>query len=147
MNNEKNNNHAADASQVGSTSRLTPAQLQANLGQFTGTENYYRHWSGFLFTDGVKYLADHAGCYWLIDAIASYQRELAEHPDQRLHETQFWKLTVQENHGAILECVADQGVPPAVSQPIEWTDFPLPEIQIWVQVTEGPAVAILPSEY
>ncbi|HUO08167.1 MAG TPA: hypothetical protein VM008_07705 [Phycisphaerae bacterium] len=147
MNNNQNNSHPADASHVGSTPRLTPEQLRQNLQQFTGTENYYRHWYGLVYTDGIKYLIEHARCHWLLDAIASYQLDLSEHPDQRLHEMQFWKLTVQDNRGALLECVPDAGEPAAVSQLIEWTDFPLPEIQIWLQIVGSAAVAILPSEY
>ena len=45
---------------------------ESDLSQFIGTENYYRHWTGHgVYTDGVKYLAEKAGAYWLIDAILS----------------------------------------------------------------------------
>ncbi len=126
----------------------SPEELADNLAQFTGTEGYCRYWVGrLLLTDGVKYLADQAGCYWLLDAIGSYQHELARHPDQRLQEMQFWKLEVNADKSAVLTCVADAGEPPAVSQEIEATDFPLPEIQIWV-ATEGESkIALLPNEY
>ena len=98
-------------------------------------------------TDGVKFLADEAQCYWLLDAIGSYQSELAKHPDSRLQEMQFWTLKVHADKSAILTCVADSGEPPAVSEEITWTDFPLPEIQIWVGIEEGRRIALLPSEY
>jgi hypothetical protein len=32
-----------------------------NLEGFTGTERYYKHLLGILYTDGVKYLAQEAG--------------------------------------------------------------------------------------
>ena len=35
------------------------------LAQFTGTTQYYRILPTFVVTDGVKYLMDHAECYWL----------------------------------------------------------------------------------
>ena len=38
----------------------------AALAQFTGTELYYRIAPKFLITDGVKYPAENAGCYWLL---------------------------------------------------------------------------------
>lgn len=38
-----------------------------------GTSCYYKHWLGFLYTDGVKALADTFNCYWLVDAIISHQ--------------------------------------------------------------------------
>jgi hypothetical protein len=47
----------------------------ADLGQFTGTEHWYRHGinRNVLFTDGAKYVADTAGAHWLLDAIAIIQ--------------------------------------------------------------------------
>ena len=40
----------------------------ADLSQFTGSENWYRHGlvRNVLFTDGAKYVADTAGAYWLL---------------------------------------------------------------------------------
>jgi hypothetical protein len=40
-----------------------------NLDQFTGGDTYYVNPIGRLrYTEGIKYLADSADCYWLIDA-------------------------------------------------------------------------------
>jgi hypothetical protein len=85
-----------------------------------------------VFTDGVKYLADTAEAYWLIDAIASYQSDarLTKHP--MLKYMQFWKLEVKDGKG-ILTCVADTGRKPAITQEIEFTDFPLPGVEVWVE--------------
>jgi hypothetical protein len=49
---------------------------EANLCQFIGSENWYRHGinSNVVFTDGAKYVADQGGAYWLLDAIAIAQR-------------------------------------------------------------------------
>lgn len=44
----------------------------AALSQFTGTERYYRIAPRFLITDGVKFLADSASCFWLLDAAISH---------------------------------------------------------------------------
>ena len=51
---------------------LNPAALR----QFTGTEKWYRHpfVRTVLYTDGVKYVAEQGGAYWLIDDIAFAQR-------------------------------------------------------------------------
>jgi hypothetical protein len=49
-------------------------ELAAALQQFTGTENYYKHWLGKLqYTDGVKYFAETAGggAYWFLDIVAT----------------------------------------------------------------------------
>jgi len=132
----------------GTNPRQTPEELLSALDGFTGTEHYYRYWYGIShLTDGVKYLADAARCYWLLDAIGSYQPELAKHADDRLRCMQFWKLAVNADKTAVLTCVADSGEPPVVSQQIDMTDFPLREIQIWVGCEENRRIALLPSEY
>jgi len=158
MNNENKDNNAiraeicADnnqAAECGKDKRPKSAEeLTAALAQFTGTVEYHRYWLGIaLQTDGVKYLADKARCYWLLDAIGSYQSELAKHKDQRLQEMQFWTLRVNTDKSAVLTCVADYGEPPVITQDIEWTDFPLPEIQIWIGGEDKTKIALLPSEY
>jgi hypothetical protein len=120
-----------------------------NLSQFTGTTNYYR-WSPLfrraVLTDGTQYVAEEAGAYWLMDAIASHQPAVMAHHDDRLHSLQFWHLKVEPDHSAVLTCRADSGCEPAVTQQIEFTDFCLSEITIWVAVTDR-VVLMLPSEY
>lgn len=120
---------------------IAPERLKADLEQFTGTENYYRHWlRRFIFTDGVKYLADR-GAYWLLDAIASHQtRQLLLDP--MLQEIQFWELQVNPDSSAVLRCLRDTN-DVALTQEIGFTDFPLDSIKLYL--TEG--VLMLPSEY
>jgi len=48
----------------------------ASLAQFTGSEKYYRISRRHLLTDGTKYLAEKAGCFWMMDAIASHLSEI-----------------------------------------------------------------------
>lgn len=131
---------------------LAAQELQSQLNQFTATEYYYKHWLGFQYTDGIKFLAEQAEAYWLIDAIASYQPQLSRNP--RLRDFQLWLLVVGDGHNfikpkagnkAVLTCWEDTpklGVQPAVSQQIEYTDFPLLEIQLYFESK----VLILPSE-
>lgn len=105
---------------------------KSELNQFSGTEHYYKHLFGRLvYTDGVQYLAENAGAYWLIDAIASYQgsKQLST---PSLKEFQLWELK-KVGKSAILTCKADSGVKPAVSQEIEFTDFPLDEIKLYCE--------------
>jgi hypothetical protein len=97
-------------------------------------------------TDGTHYLAEEAGAYWLMDAIMSHQPAVLKHPDTRLREIQFWRLVVAPDHSSVLSCVADSGCPAAVTQEIEFTDFPLPEITIYV-VPGSPTCLMLASEY
>lgn len=136
---------------------MTPEELQAGLDQFHGTETWYRYSPMFrylLLTEGVKFLAENAGAYWLMDAIGSH---IATNP--RLTHTrnpaQFWTLAVN-NSKATLRCT-DGGKHGAqaielAKQEIEYTDFPLASIDIWVMWDEivdprGAFVAMLPGEY
>lgn len=131
---------------------LSAEQLKSQLSQFTGTDNYYKHWLGFQYTDGIKFLADNAEFYWLLDAIGSYQPTLRQNP--RLRDFQLWLLVVGNEHDfikpkegnkAVLTCWEDTpspGVKPAVCQQIEYTDFPLQTITLYLENR----VLLLPSE-
>ncbi len=119
---------------------MDPEILKQSLNQFTGTENYYRHWTGLIvFTDGVKYLADKAGAYWLIDLIASWQvrSKVKKCPFQ------IWELKVNEDRTAVATMREDSDQPEVVRQEIPYTDFPLEKIKLYL--VDG--VLMLPSEY
>ena len=114
---------------------------KADLKQFTGTENWYRHWlvRRLLYTEGVQYVAETGGAHWLIDDIA-----LAQRFEKNLAKEAFqlWRLTVKENRKAILVCEDGNGHGIFAAQ-IEYTDFPLDEITFYL-VNH---VLLLPSEY
>lgn len=112
-----------------------------DLHQFTGSESWYRHGINrkMLYTDGVKYVADVGGAYWLLDEIAI--TNLLE-SSVRAEEFQVW--TLQRNtgsSGAFLTC-EDGNDNPVFSSPISFTDFPLDSITIWVENN----TMMLPSE-
>ena len=56
--------------------------LSANLKMFTGTQQWFRHplSSNFLYTDGVKFFAEHCGggAYWFLDILATELADLQE---------------------------------------------------------------------
>ena len=56
--------------------------LSADLKMFTGTEQLFRHplSSNFLYTDGVKFFAEHCGggAYWFLDILATELADLQE---------------------------------------------------------------------
>jgi hypothetical protein len=119
----------------------SPRLTQRDLEPFIGTENRYRHAINrlVLFTDGVKYLADRAGAYWLIDEIAliqPYNRSVAA------EAFQVWKLKVNEDRSANLIC--DDGNDRIVYvKRIAFTDFPLESVVLWF----AKDTILLPSEY
>jgi hypothetical protein len=113
---------------------------EADLANFTGSENWYRHWLGkSLYTDGAKYVADHAGAYWLLDEIAINQMV----PEVKAEEFQVWTLTVDlEKRSGVLVC-DDENYNVVFTKAIPYTDFPLAEVKFYF--TDN--TILLPSEY
>lgn len=119
------------------------ALTQAELDAFMGTENIYQHsLSKICYTDGVKYLATKGEAFWLLDAISSHQTaQLLSQKD--LQEFQLWELTVASDKSAVLTCRSDTNQEPAVRQEIEFTDFSLNYIKLYLV----DQLLLLPSEY
>lgn len=115
---------------------------ESDLYQFTGTSQWYPHPLGLVYTDGVLYLAEQGGAFWLLDAIAAWQFDPRVRDDRMLQQIQFWKLTVNPDRSALLICERDSD-DVAVTQEIPFTDFPLASVTIYCQ--DG--VLLLPSEY
>ena len=112
--------------------------LETELSQFTGTENYYKHWTGRLVnTDGVQFVAEKYGAFWLIDILNSYNPVKGEGMD----EFQLWELVVKDD-SAVITCRADTDEPAIITQIIPYTDFPE---SITLYVENG--VILLPSEH
>jgi hypothetical protein len=68
-----------------------PALDPLMLAQFTGSQNFYRHGlvREVLYTEGVEYVIETAGAYWLLDEIALAQRHII--PVKR-EDFQVWDL-------------------------------------------------------
>ncbi|WP_420133541.1 DUF6876 family protein [Rhodopseudomonas sp.] len=111
-----------------------------DLHQFTGTTQWYRHPlnRNVLFTDGAKYVADHAGAYWLLDEIALAQ---ISHLPVRAEAFQVWKLDVQDGSGTLTCTDGNDGL--VYTKDIPFTDFPACGVALWF--TDG--VILLPTEY
>lgn len=107
-----------------------------DLAQFYGTEYYYKHPFGILLTDGATFLMQN-GAGWLVDAVASHQN-VAKKLDFQL-----WELEVREDKTADLTCRPDMGETPIITQHIDYTDFPLDGIKMYLSNN----VLMLPNEY
>jgi hypothetical protein len=90
----------------------------AMLTHFTGTERYYRISRRHLLTDGTKYLAEEAECFWMMDAIASHVSEIGTHD---------WFVQVKvQVHGIQATMIYDDGNGNELArQEIPYTDFPM----------------------
>ena len=124
-----------------SKEKLNPARLIAELKQFTGTERYHKTGFRTLATDGVVYLAEQAGCFWLLDIVDSVQNKIIEEfavIELKVKENQSAKVKIHNGFSAkeLSYCVFHE-------QNIPFTDFPLKEIQLYFQN----GVILLLSEY
>lgn len=120
----------------------TATLTTADLRQFTGSENSYRHNLNreILYTDGAQYLAEAGGAYWLLDEIALANRYQSR---VRAEEFQVWTLTRdQKGNGATLDC-GDGNGNTVYRKRIPFTDFPLDTVKLFC---EGGTI-LLPSEH
>jgi len=128
------------------TVQMQASKLRTLLAHFTGSESYTRHplARSVLMTEGVMFLADAAGAHWLTDAVASYQHD----ERVRREEFQVWKLAVDDHtRRAILAMTDGNTERPIITQHVEYTDFPLNEIVLWLVRSGSHWVLMLPSEY
>ena len=112
----------------------------SKLACFTGTQRYYRISRRHLLTDGTKYLAEEAECFWMMDAIASHVSEIG---------TQDWFVQVKvQVHGIKATMIYDDGNGNELArQEIPYTDFPLNMITLYASWDGEHWVIMLPSEY
>lgn len=105
---------------------MTAERLTEELCYFTGTEKWHRHsLSRCLYTDGIKYLAEKADAYWLIDAVLSYQKKLKN------INFQLWNLKKEKGNSFILTCREDKNSPVLISQKIKFSDFILEKFEFY----------------
>lgn len=120
--------------------------INDELSAFTGTTQYYKHYLGKLFTDGVHYLQQKYICYWLIDDIMihagakvkdefqvwRFKRELTMEKDIVVNRTDRFNLVCDDGNYNILFSIA-----------IPYSDFEGDEVTLYF--CDG--VLLLPSEY
>lgn len=113
----------------------------SDLAQFSGTDHYYRYYD-LLLTDGTKYLAENAGCYWLMDLVWSHAMEKKWFGKEDFITC---KLSVHETVGEVV--FEDGNGSVLASQHISFTDFPLEKIQLYIVRGSNHFVVMLPGEY
>ena len=113
---------------------------KSSLDNFIGTENWYKHFTGVTYTDGIKFLADETKSHWLIDLVASYQTE----KKVRDIPFQLWTINVNlKDKTGKVTMKEDTDQPNIISQKLPYTDFPFEELQFYLCDN----VILLKSEY
>lgn len=121
---------------------MTPELIQQNLTYFNGSDTFYEHYIGpkklFIYTEGIKYLADNTGLYWYLDYIGLHNQSLKV---LKLESFQSWVLKKIEDRWLITCDDGNKNI--LFTGEIEYSDFILAEITVWL--VDG--VLLLPSEY
>ena len=112
----------------------------STLAQFTGTGAYYRISRRHMLTDGTKYLADRAGCFWMMDAIASHLSEIGT-------ADWFVLVRVMVSDGAALMIYENGNGQEHARQEIPYTDLPLRSVTLYACWDSENWVIMLPTEY
>ena len=105
---------------------------ESELAQFTCTTQYYHSLlSTFVYTDGIKYLAEKGDCYWLLSDISAFQYSGEMKNNKHLQSIQFWTLKANEDRSANLICEQDTGITIFESH-YAYTSFPLSKISLYL---------------
>src|SRR5680860_1251244 len=113
--------------------QISPYELRNNLETFTGTETFYKiPLLNTRFTDGIKYLADTANCFWLVTDTSVIAKSLLNR--SRFIRIDFKKLSedVQDALGyeAVIE-YSDGNGNVLETHKYHSTDFPLDSIRLF----------------
>lgn len=118
---------------------MNTQELISNLCQFIGTEKYYRIAPRHVLTDGAKYLAEKARCFWLMDAIAT-------HLPKQYHDY-FAVANLAVNGTSAVLTLDDGNGNVFARQDIAYTDFPLESMKLYCSFDGEYWAIMLTSEY
>jgi hypothetical protein len=123
------------------TDHKTKPLTKGDLAGFIGSETIYRHpLFQKLYTEGVQFVAERGGAYWLLDVIFSHQTD----PKAKAEDFQVWTVKKTPAGGCTV-IMTNGGTDEAIiRQDIEYTDFPLDDFQLYF---EGNETLLLPSEH
>jgi len=102
---------------------------------YFGTDTYWKHPYGLLYTDSVKDFCSEKAAYWTLDVVASYRHVFSGYEFLVL-----W-FDVDENRCSFY-AREDTNKPDVIRQEIEYTDMP---VSIKLYLCDG--ILMFPSDY
>lgn len=120
---------------------ITEDELLKNLKHFTGSDHLARLTRSVLLTEGTRYLAEAAECFWLLDIYASHLSGIDSGKEgftclKLFKKNRLTSVLIEDGNGRVL-----------AKQNIEYTDFPLSAITLYGCWAGDFWVLMLPSEY
>ena len=126
---------------------MNEREIREGLVGFTGSETFLRYsplFPNVVITEGVIWLAENAQCYWLLDVIASHLPAV-----QRAGET-FAVVMIERTSGSGATVAIVDDIPANTiyaDQLIEYTDFPLAVLKMYVGYDSENWTVMLIDEY
>jgi hypothetical protein len=115
----------------------------ADLVGFTGSETIYINpLFKYRYTEGMRFVAERAQAWWLLDAIASWQIKLKRRKDLDFQVWTLRRTPAKGPNSADLVCT-DGNDGHVLTQHLDYSSFPMDEFKVYL--IEG--VMLLPSEY
>ena len=108
---------------------VATALTSKHIEDFKPTAMWHRHPanSRIFYSDGIKFLADSASCWWLVDDIVSAQT----FGMISASKFQIWILEKTGKKSAVLRCESEHGTI-LFKKTVCYTEFPLPRVVIYV---------------
>lgn len=116
-------------------------ELLTNLKNFTGCDQLARLTRTVLLTEGARYLAESAECFWLFDVYASHLMAVESDKDW------FTCLKISRTNRTAMVLIEDGNGRVLAKQKIECTDFPLQAYTLYGCWAGEFWVLMLPNEY
>ena len=121
----------------------TKEQIVAGLGNFYGTERYFRYSRYLVLTDGAQWLCESAEMFWFAGIVDSL---LATMPKIRAQSFLVAKLVVKDESAVFT--LEDGNYKVLYKQEIPYTDCPLDQIEVFIEESgQGYKVMLLKSEH
>jgi prenyltransferase beta subunit len=118
-------------------------EIIKELENYTGSENFYKDFLGFVLTDGVKKLCDLCNCYWIISDTAVILMDKYKNKedfiviDIKVNKDKSCKISLSDGNKNVL-----------YTQEYKYTDFSLSKYTIWAVFNEVDTYTyMLPREY
>ena len=133
---------------------------QADLAHFTGSMGFISHGSFRrpVYTEGVQYIAERAGAYWLLDLISSHiafgklRRKLAEGDMVELRLVGNKTGNGCKVQAVFADPMTGENMEPVCVQSIPFSDFPFDgfenrTLRLWLAYGNERFTLYLPSEH
>lgn len=120
--------------------------LNDTLSQFNCTANYYEHPLGFMYTNGVQYLASKYQTYWLLTDIGLHiksQPKLIANLDFHTWTLKRFPTTTGQISNNFTLTAEDGNYNKLFQSTIPFSDFQANQVTLWFES----GVLILPSEH